>query len=250
MSERWSYYHEMRPDELAERMVRAPVAFWPLGLLEHHGWHLPIGFDGIKAEHLCIRIAEQTGGVMLPVLWWGGLGGHGDFLWTHYQHPDAAGTIVETTVRQLLDFGFQAVLLLAGHSPWQSILDARLPGIRNEHPDRLILWGTEGMIAATDVRIAIDHAALEETSCGLALFPERVKMEALRPGRAGNPWPAHGGPPEGQRLSGLSYDPADPLFAQYGKDARDASAGRVADGLDAFASHLARQILDHLGTRQ
>jgi len=46
----------------------APVAFWPLGLLEHHGWHLPIGFDGIKAKRICMRVARETGGVRL-VAW-------------------------------------------------------------------------------------------------------------------------------------------------------------------------------------
>ncbi|HIG47868.1 MAG TPA: hypothetical protein EYQ20_16075, partial [candidate division Zixibacteria bacterium] len=57
----WRHYHELRPDELAALRDENPVAFWPLGLLEHHGWHLPVGFDGIKAERLCIRIAERTG---------------------------------------------------------------------------------------------------------------------------------------------------------------------------------------------
>ena len=64
----WRHYHELRPDELAALRDENPVAFWPLGLLEHHGWHLPVGFDGIKAERLCIRIAERTGGVILPRL--------------------------------------------------------------------------------------------------------------------------------------------------------------------------------------
>ena len=49
----WRHYHELRPDELAAMRDETPVAFWPLGLLEHHGWHLPVGYDGIKAERPC-----------------------------------------------------------------------------------------------------------------------------------------------------------------------------------------------------
>ena len=67
----WKRYEELRPDELAELVQRTPVAFWPLGLIEHHGWHLPVGYDGLKAEQLCRRIATRTGGVILPVMWGG-----------------------------------------------------------------------------------------------------------------------------------------------------------------------------------
>jgi creatinine amidohydrolase len=86
---RWGYYHELRPDELTALRDAAPVAFWPLGLIEHHGWHLSVGFDGLKAGRICARVAEQTGGVVLPVMWWGCGGGHDAFLWTHYQNPEA-----------------------------------------------------------------------------------------------------------------------------------------------------------------
>ena len=55
----WRRFEELRPDELAEMVAATPAAFWPLGLLEHHGWHLPVGFDGIKAERMCVRIAER-----------------------------------------------------------------------------------------------------------------------------------------------------------------------------------------------
>ena len=87
MSERVAYsrLHQLRPDQLEELIDRAPVAYWPLGLVEHHGWALPVGYDGIKAERLCERMAERTGGAILPVMWWGGGGGHGPFKWTFYQ---------------------------------------------------------------------------------------------------------------------------------------------------------------------
>jgi len=55
MSANWRRYEELRPDQLAALIRESPVAFWPLGLLEHHGWHLPVGFDGLKAERICRR---------------------------------------------------------------------------------------------------------------------------------------------------------------------------------------------------
>ena len=242
MTRTWVRFEELRPDELAEMVATTPVAFWPLGLLEHHGWHLPVGFDGIKAERMCIRIADRTGGVMLPTMWWGGGGGHDAFQWTFYQSEDAAGEIVSHTVRKLIDFEFRAVVLLAGHYPWQRVLDARLPGIRDAHPDVLLLWGTEMSICGDAVKLKGDHAAREETSFGLSLFPDLVDMDALRPGRDDGAWPNATPPPDEDRHPGVCFDPGDPCFAQMGEDAGSASAERGEAGVGPVVDHLAQAI--------
>ena len=130
----WRRYEELHPDELATCVLETPVVFWPLGLLEHHGWHLPVGFDGIKAERMCIRMAEQTGGVLLPTMWWGGGGGHDVFHWTLYQDESAYTQILVETTRKLIAYGFRAIVILAGHYPWRKTLEERLPEIREAHP--------------------------------------------------------------------------------------------------------------------
>jgi creatinine amidohydrolase len=239
-------YEELRPDELARVVREQPVAYWPLGLLEHHGWHMPVGFDGIKAERICQRLARRTGGVLLPVMWWGADGGHGPFLWTHYQSREAAGDVFATTVRQLLRFGFRAVVLLAGHYPLQGILDERLSPLRTEFPDALLLWGTEVSIAGPDLRFPGDHAAREETSFGLHLLPELVDVAALRPGRGADAW-VGGVAPSSGIPDVVVQDPDDPRFAQAGEDARLATAEHGKDVIDPVIEHVARVILAHLG---
>jgi creatinine amidohydrolase len=242
----WRRYQELRPDELAALVKSSPVAFWPLGLLEHHGWHLPIGLDGLKAEHICMRIAERTGGVILPTMWWGAGGGHGDFMWTHYQPPDASEAILVRTVQQLLHFGFRVLVLLAGHYPWSGLLDRHLATFQQAHPDVLFLWGTE-MDIGGELRLPGDHAAREEASYGLALFPQWVDLGALRPGRDASAWPGGQSPSIDSRYPGLHYDPADPLFAQLGEDARTASAERGEKAIAKLITHLAAKIDGHLG---
>jgi creatinine amidohydrolase len=246
MSNSWRRYEELRPDELQSIVSERPVAIWPLGLLEHHGWHLPIGFDGIKAERICLRLAEQTGGVLLPVMWWGGRGGHGDFLWTLYQSEEAYSDIVTTTVEKMIQFGFKAIVLMAGHYPWQGTLDQIMPPIREANPDVLLLWGTELTIGGDAVKLAGDHAALEETSYGLNLFPEFVDMDAMHAGRGEEAWPGGVAPEFGDRYPELQTDPDHPLYSQLGKDSRDATGERVEEGLEALVRHLAGKISDHL----
>ena len=242
----WRRYEELRPDELHALVCSHPVAYWPLGLLEHHGWALPVGYDGLKADRICQRLAGHTGGVVVPTMWWGGGGGHGDFRWTHYQPQEATAAILDTTVRQLFCSGFRVVVLLAGHYPWQSVLQDRVPALRSAHPNGLVLAGTELTIAG-DIGLRGDHAALEETSFGLALFPEHIDMSALTTGHdSASTWSASGAPAQAGRHPGVEYDPAAPLFGQLGQDARQASAEHGETGLTRLVEELSAQILRFL----
>jgi creatinine amidohydrolase len=245
----WERYEQLRPDELAELVRTAPIAYWPLGLLEHHGWQLPVGFDGIKADRVCTRLAEQTGGVVLPVMWWGGVGGHGDFMWTFYQPEEAARAIVVNTVERLMLYGFRAIVLLMGHYPWEQIVGKQLDDIQQSHPETLILWGTEASIGRPEVLLPGDHAAREETSYGLALLPEYVDMSAMRPGHDMTAWPTGKVIPANQQYPAVRYDPADPLFAQMGEDARTATAQRGEAAINRLIAHLAARISAYLADK-
>lgn len=236
---RWGEYEGLRPDELEEIVAASPVAYWPLGLLEHHGWHLPVGFDGVKGRRLCLRMAERTGGVVMPVMWWGCCGGHEAFKWTLYQPPEASEAVVDRTLRGLVTSGFRCVVMLCGHYPWREVLARVVPPIERGNPRVRFIWGTEADIAAGEVRLKGDHAARWETAYGLALLPELVDMDALRPGRAERAsWPAGGPPPEADRHPGVEFDAGSPLFAQAGEDARLADAEEAARMLDAMIEHV------------
>lgn len=240
----WRRYAELRPDELEAIVKETPVAFWPLGLLEHHGWHLPVGFDGIKAERMCEQMAEGTGGVVMPVMWWGGGGGHDVFKWTFYQSEDAYAAILTNTVKKLIDYGFRAIVVLAGHYPWQSTLDRCLPEIRDANLDVRLLWGTEMKIGGDAANVKGDHAAKEETSYGLALFPEFVDMNALTSGRGDDVW-IDGKAPDIPHPR-VHFDPNDPLFAQRGEDSREATAEHGNAGIKQVVDLVISEILAHL----
>ena len=244
----WRRYIELRPDELEAIIKENPVAYWPLGLLEHHGWHLPVGFDGIKAERMCERMADLTGGVMLPVMWWGGGGGHDVFKWTFYQSEEAYASILTHTVNKLIEYGFEAIVVLAGHYPWQSTLDRCLPQVRDTNPSVRLLWGTEVKIGGDAVNVKGDHAGKEETSYGRALFPEFVDMDAMTSGRGNEVW-IDGKPPEEQHPK-VCFDPNDPLFAQMGEDSREATAEHGEEGVGQVVDYVSREVLAHLSREE
>ena len=61
-------YTELLPHEFRRRLADRPVAYLPLGTLEWHGEHLPLGSDGIISEGLMVRCARELGGIVLPPL--------------------------------------------------------------------------------------------------------------------------------------------------------------------------------------
>lgn len=245
----WRRYEELRPEQLREIVQSRPIAFWPLGLLEHHGWHMPIGFDGIKADRFCVQLAQRVGGVILPVMWWGGSGGHGPFMWTHYQPEEASRAIVAQTVRQLIRFGFKVIVLPFGHYPWDTVLAPVWGEIEQEAKAHgvLLLTGDEGTIGRPAVKFRGDHAAKEETSFGLALLPEFVDQSLLVDGRdPKDHWPDGDDSPAKSIYPGVCADARKACFSQLGVDARQATAEHGWARLDPVLDELIRRIQAHL----
>ena len=61
-------YVELTPREFRKKLSEAPVAYLPLGTLEWHGEHLPLGSDGIQPYHFFQEVAAEAGGIVLPML--------------------------------------------------------------------------------------------------------------------------------------------------------------------------------------
>src|SRR5438309_10781092 len=64
-------YELMRPPEIAQARARLPLAFIPIGPLEWHGPHLPMGMDGLHAHTEAMEVARRVGGVVLPTYYLG-----------------------------------------------------------------------------------------------------------------------------------------------------------------------------------
>ena len=64
-------YQELTPSEFLQRLSDAPVAYLPLGTLEFHGDHLPLGSDAIQPLSFFSELAAEIGGIVMPPLFLG-----------------------------------------------------------------------------------------------------------------------------------------------------------------------------------
>ncbi len=169
-----TYYHylHLRPNQLKAAIKKCPIAYIPFGALEWHGEHLPFGMDGIKAEKLCLRAIERTGGILFPCDHWGAF----RTVKFPYTINSSKSCILKRTsyvLEQLYSWGFRVIVLLTGHypPPWVKFLQKVTTKFHKKHEDAFAIGGPE-YIFATDMGYIGDHAAKWETAISLALFPE------------------------------------------------------------------------------
>lgn len=216
----------MRPHEVADALGRAPVAWIPLGAIEYHADHLPIGTDGVTAHGVVTAAARRLGGVVLP---WSYLTlGTLALPWSLRFDPLLVAEALRATLRQLPANGVRVAVVHTGHAPLDLIhlvkrvageVEAESKGLRVYGLCYLELNAALGTGLGTDWPVAVDHGSTMETSWVAALEPDLVALDRL---------PA---------------DPAASVLGIYGPNPRhtyDAERGRAQ--VDAAAELLAERV--------
>lgn len=182
MPEAYIRYMRATPLEMKEAIEKAPFAYVPLGALEWHGEQNVLGLDSIKAEAICERTAELTGGVVFPVIQWGAYDPL-NFPYTFRFPRRLMRRILERTAIQLKDMGFEVAVFLSGHYPPTQIRHLKRISRRLsiKHPGFHVL-GLPEFVLAGDIDYLGDHAAMWETSMMMAIDPASVHLENLPEG--------------------------------------------------------------------
>jgi len=205
----------LSPEQIGERLARASVAYLPVGSLEFHGPHLPIGLDALTAHGICLAAAERGGGVVLPP-WYAAVGGeHTLYPWTFMSGtPSAIETLLAETLTRLDELGVRRAVLLSGHfAGEQRDLVHRIAADWNARGSALsVVARTLG--EAPHPPVAPDHAARFESLVLHALSPALVDVGRL-------PEPDAFPAPEGEDPFGPDrHREGHPLFGVFGPDPR------------------------------
>jgi creatinine amidohydrolase len=224
-------YDELLPHEFRARLAQRPIAYLPLGTLEWHGEHLPLGSDAIQSEGLMTECARQLGGIVMPPIYLGPdrakPAGDGKMLvgmdyaesTTPARQLDgscywvSAGLhllMVDAILAQLKRAGFRAVFA-DGHGP------SRWSWVENLS-ERQARFGVKLFGVTKDIagrwKSQVDHAARNETSLMMHFRSNLVDLSQLPASRA--TWP--------QGVAGA--DPRDATPA-YGKECLEKSVELV-----------------------
>lgn len=154
------------------------IAVLPVGAVEQHGSHLPLGTDMIIAGEFAARVAEKLSAYLLPVLAVTSSIEHKKALGTVYLKATTLAAVIRDIAESLHEAGYKKLILINGHGGnW--ILK---PTIRQLNRD---LDGLETILIHTSVGgdrqdEVVDHkqhdihAGEKETSILLHLYPQYV----------------------------------------------------------------------------
>jgi creatinine amidohydrolase len=220
------------PFQIRGRLAANPLMFIPLGTIEWHSEHLPVGLDALTAQGLCLRAADRIGGLVYPALHYGTGGGHGAYPWTvMLKTPDELEAALRFTLERLNDFGVEKVLLFSGHFPDEQLnMIDRLAAEWNR-PDAPVRVAASAVNRIPGLDFAPDHAGLFETTLLYGLHPELVHEERLPAKEAGE---AEADPYGAQR-----HEPDHPLWGIFGPDPRGFDKSKAAPLVEAIVAHLA-----------
>jgi creatinine amidohydrolase len=61
----------MRPAQIVAARDRHAAIYVPVGAIEWHGHHNPVGLDAVKAHEQLVGLAKEAGGVVYPPIYFG-----------------------------------------------------------------------------------------------------------------------------------------------------------------------------------
>lgn len=208
----------MLPGDLAEVLRECPIAYIPMGTLEFHGWHMPFGFDSIKAHSLCMMLCDKNGGVVLPPTYFGFEGAHHSYKGSIISQEEHVRANLELTTERLIEMGFKVLVILTGHYPNQQmdLVGEVAKAVMEKHPGVQAIGLAEPQVVENEWKG--DHAAKWETSIAMCLIPELVKMENFEQHK-------------------------DPMYGIYGEDPRDSASEELGqETIDEFIELMSDKI--------
>ncbi|MBP7634037.1 creatininase family protein [Candidatus Ozemobacteraceae bacterium] len=154
----------------------APL-FFPVGTLEAHGRHLPVGTDTLCAEGVALELARRLGGIVAPAFAYGLTNLLAQTAPASFYPESQWGDFIETTLRTFRHHGFRRLIVVNGHGGNRPPLQSLARRLVRERDTALcvINWWKLSEPAAQQVYGGLGgHAAVEETAAMVAMFPESV----------------------------------------------------------------------------
>ena len=203
---------EMTYPEIAAAAERKAGVLVPIGVIEQHGPHLPIGTDALIAGDLCRLTRDHAGArdcelVIAPPFYWGVNSIFAGFPGTFRTRPEVSAALLTDVIDTLVETGFVDVYLVSHHGDrahnemvrgvveaqhaagrtrvlwayapvrWATVARLGMTGrepiwLPWDRPDGLDELGTTGILGV--------HAHEEETAAVVRFHPHLVDFDALR----------------------------------------------------------------------
>lgn len=194
----------LRPGELLAEQARCSIAYLPVGPLEWHSPAMPFGTDPLAAAEVARRAARQTGGVVLPPLFWGterersprlladagfddttqylvGMDVPRNTMKSFYTPEELFALMVREFLRLLARQGYKLIVLVNGHGAENQVAVLERLAVEFSATTQSKVLCLMGIASFDPNDGDRGHATRLETAIQMALHPENVDLSQLPP---------------------------------------------------------------------
>ncbi len=240
---------EMTNPEAEEILARTALAILPLGSVEQHGAHLPMGTDYYAAESFARRVGALTGGLVVDFCPFGVTPLHMGFGGTITLRSDTMIRLMRDVVASLHEHGARRVVFLNWHERNLPAMEIAAEDAQNAHEGLRILIVHAHFIAKDlyGQEVGLTHGGELEALPVLADRPSLAHLE-----RATDPSPmGHGAQSDAARRDPAVYyipkDVRDMYETGWYGQIQDTSPARVDEVMEGVSKEAAARIKAYFG---
>jgi len=197
-------FEEIVGFEVADVAASHPLAILPLGSLEFHGLHNPLGADSIIISGIAERVAARTRALLFPVIKFTQCPANtAHFQSTISIRPEVMTMYYADVLRNLLRIGFSNIFILNGHDGNIGPGRGAIAQVADEVKDSAILFVNWWEFLPEDMMKTLGmfhqangghgHGGPLETSAVAAFRPDLIHLDKVRD--LPEPPDLSGGPP-------------------------------------------------------
>ena len=176
--------YDMTVEEVAEAILRRPLAVIPFGSVEQHGPHLPCGTDTMASDLIARAVAERLGGIHVPFAPYGVTPIHAGHPGTISLTREAFEALLRDVCSEVFEMGVQTFVLVNWHEMNTPSLDAVATDLQDKSYATFVVaqacYVAQRLYA--DEGGSLTHGGSIETMAVMAYDPSLAKVD-----RAGEP---------------------------------------------------------------
>jgi len=182
---------ELSTVEAAEAAMYNRVVIFPIGSVEEHGEHLPLGTDSVQPEYVALEVARQTGCLVAPPFRYGIVNAARNFPGSLTIQFNTLFNVAKDILSELARNGFNRIIVLSGHAGSSHMVALRLAA-----QEVIYQNGEENGKQRTRIMVLSDydfaeelaneladprdgHAGTIETSRVMAIRPDLIKSKGI-----------------------------------------------------------------------
>ena len=177
--------YNMTVKQVREGLKETQTVIIPNGIVEQHGFHLPLSTDIIAPEAVAAKASELTGCFVAPPVGYGFSGGM--LAGTINVTPPVVSLMMADIFRSLAVQGFRNMIVLLGHGGGEHVAAIKDAALQVQWMEPAYADLTISVVALWDVSATYlndfteggPHAGRAETSMILYLRPDLVQMDQI-----------------------------------------------------------------------